>query len=134
MVTETLVKETLASKTISLGKNLVLALDKAQFIVAAALWLYLPETGTWRLMIASPQVRSEGPRKAYKKIQSVLSKLSSAPARISLQDIAVVDSNDSFISLLRNAVRTEDGISDIRFTKNTINGFFIEDAHIYRLT
>ena len=134
MVTETLVKETLASETISLGKNLVLALDKAQFIVAAALWLYLPETRTWRLMIASPQVISEGPRKAYKKIQSVLSKLSSAPARISLQDIAVVDSNDSFISLLRNAVRTEDGISDIRFTKNTINGFFIEDAHIYRLT
>ena len=134
MVTETLVKETLASETISLGKNLVLALDKAQFIVAAALWLYLPVTGIWRLMIASPQVRSEGPRKAYKKIQSVLSNLSSAPARISLQDIAVVDSNDSFISLLRNAVRTEDGISDIRFTKNTINGFFIEDAHIYRLT
>jgi len=57
-----------------------------------------------------------------------------AQARIPLKDIAVIDSNDPLIKLLRVAIKTGGGISGIRFTKNVINGTPIEDAYIYRIS
>ena len=53
---------------------------------------------------------------------------------ISLKDISVVDSSDQLISLLKVAVKTDKGISSIRFSRNMINGTLVEDTYIYRLT
>lgn len=133
MVTETLVKETLAGEMIAAGTDLIARLDKAGFSVFAALWLYVPESETWRLIIASPAVRLDGPKKAYKKIQSVLARAPMAIPRIALNDVTVLDSKDTFISLLKAAIQTDNGISGIRLIKTAINGLFIEDAYIYRM-
>lgn len=134
MVTEVVVKESLSSEMISAGAELARRLDDARFIVSAALWFYIPEAGAWRFIIGSPEVRTQGPKKAYKVIQSVISKMSDEQSIIPLKDVTVVDSNDSLISLLRGAIRTGDGISNIRFSHNVINGVLIEDAYIYRIT
>lgn len=133
MVTETLVKETLAGEMTSAGAELITRLDKAGFSVFAALWLYLPESETWRLIIASPEVRLDGPKKAYKKIQSVLARIPLDKPRISLSDISVLDSKDPFITSLKAAIQTDKGISGIRLIKTSVNGHFIEDAYIYRM-
>jgi hypothetical protein len=128
------VKESLTGEMISAGAELTRRLDNAGFIVSASLWFYMSDTNTWRFIIASPEVRTKGLKKAYKQVQSVLSKIKEDQPRIELKDITVIDSKDPLISLLRVAIRTEDGISGIRFSQNMINGILIEDAYIYRLT
>lgn len=134
MATEVVVKPLLSDEIISAGAELTRRLDDARFIVSASLWLFTSETEGWRFVIASPEVRTRGPRWAYKQVQAVVSKMPNARDRIPLKDIAVIDSNDPLIKLLRVAIRTGGGISGIRFTKNVINSTPIEDAYIYRMT
>ena len=134
MVAEVVVKESLSSEMISAGAELTRRLDEARFIVSASLWFYIPEINTWRLIIGTPEVRTNGPKKAYKQVQSVVSKMPEDQPKILLKDITVIDSNDPLVALLRIAIRTGDGISGIRFTHNAINGVVIEDAYIYRIS
>jgi len=134
MAEETVVKEILTREMIEAGADLTRRLDEARLKVNASLWLYIPDSNLWRLIIASPAVRKDGPKKVYRKIQSILSKIPGDASIIRLNDISVVEDNDPLIILLRIALRTGDGISGIRFSKNTINGHFIEDTYIYRIT
>lgn len=131
MAEETLVKEALTDEMIEAGKSVVEDLDRRQFLVDAALWFYLAERNQWRLLVASPEVHLDGPRKAYKRL---LQSLRNATVHgVSLDDVAVLDTRDPLIQLLRVALRTDRSIGGVRFSKNTINGQFIEDAYIYRM-
>ena len=129
-----MVKEILTKEMIEAGADLTRRLDEAGLKVSASLWLYIPDSNLWRLIIASPAVRRDGPKKVYRKIQSILTKIPGDASIIPLKDISVVEDNDPLILLLRLPLRTGDGISGIRFSKNTINGHFIEDTYIYRIT
>jgi hypothetical protein len=121
----------LSPDIIQMGKQLLERLDKAQFSIKAAFWLYSSDSNRWRLVFASPSVAQSGPKQFYRAIQSNL--LRSPHRDISLSDVAVVDSSAPLILLLATAIRTGPGISDIRFTHNFINGVLVEDAYIYRL-
>jgi hypothetical protein len=134
MAEEVVVKEILTQGMIETGAELTRLLDQAPLVVSASLWLYIPESNIWRLIIASPEVRTYGPKKVYQKIQPILSQILEEKLSIGLKDISVVENNNPLIALLRMAIRTGDGISGIRFSRNTINGHFIEDAYIYRMT
>ena len=125
-------KTALVEKYIEDGKKLITGLDEKGFRLDAALWFYLTDSDEWRLLLASPFVEKEGPRKSYNVIQSVLEGLS-PPSAISLKDISIVSPNYNLIQLLKIAIRTGPGISDIRFTRNVINNTLIEDAYIYRI-
>jgi hypothetical protein len=133
MATEMVVKEALSSEMISAGEELTRRLDEARFIVTASLWLYITEANDWRFIIGSPEVRTNGPKKAYKRIQNVIAKMSEDQPKIQLRDVTVIDSNDPLIALLRAALGTGEGVSNIRFRHNVINGVLIEDAYIYRI-
>ena len=134
MAEEVVVTQNLSDDMIAAGAQLIGYLDQAQFPVQAAVWLYRPESELWRLMIASPGVKSEGPRKAYARLQVVLTGMPENHPRVGLQNISIVDAQDPFISLLRTAIRTGPGISSIRFSRNMVNGTYVEDAYIYKLT
>lgn len=135
--------ETLDEEMIKAGADLTLALDKVPMAVKASLWLFFPETRTWKLIIATPQARSAGPKQVYGIVGNVLSKMKRTRKGIiaseirgdviSLGDVTVVDSEDPLIILLGKAIGTDKGISNIRFSRNTVDGQFIEDAYIYRL-
>lgn len=133
MVTETLVKEALLSEMLVAGADLIERLEKAGFPLAAALWLYLPESGLWRFVIASPEVGTVGPKKTYKKIQSVAARIPLDVPRVALNDISVVDTNDALVATLQAALKPSNGVSGLRLTKTVLNGLFIEDAYIYRM-
>lgn len=134
MAEEVVVKEVLTKEMIEAGAELTRLLDQTRLVVSASLWLYIPESNIWRLIIVSPEVETSGPRKVYQKIQPVLSQILEEKPSIGLKDISVVENGNPLIALLRMAIRTGDDISGIRFSKNTINGHFIEDAYIYRMT
>ena len=80
MVTEMVVKESLSSEMIFAGAEIIRRLDETQLIVSASLWLYIPEIDAWRFIIASPEVGTQGPKKAYKKVPSVIIKDSGGSA------------------------------------------------------
>jgi len=133
MAQEILVKDVLDDKMIEAGADLTRRLDEAGVAPSASLWLYVPELNIWRLMIASPLVKSQGPRKVYRKIQSLLTGPTGGESLIPLPSITVVENNHPLISALRSAVATRKPICGIRFSRNTIRGHFVEDAYIYRM-
>lgn len=126
-------KTLLVDKDIEDGKRLVEALDISGFPVTSALWFYLTDSDEWRLLLASPWMVEKGPKKTYALIQSVIAE-SEPPLSILLKRISVMNPENKLIQLLRTAITTEHELSEIRFTRNTINNIFIEDALIYRLT
>ncbi|MCK4731777.1 MAG: hypothetical protein KAT65_04885 [Methanophagales archaeon] len=125
-------KTALVEKDVEEGKRLIEALDNAGFQVRAVLWFYLAESDEWRFVVASPLVERKGPKEAYAFVQAVLAQLL-PPSGISLEEISVVSPEYDLIRLLKVAIQTGPGISGIRFTRNTINNTFIEDAYIYRM-
>ena len=125
-------KTALVEKDVEEGKRLIEALDNAGFQVRAVLWFYLAESDEWRFVVASPLVERKGPKEAYAFVQEVLAQLL-PPSGISLEEISVVSPEYDLIRLLKVAIQTGPGISGIRFTRNTINNTFIEDAYIYRM-
>jgi len=125
-------KTALVERNIEDGRRLLEALDGADFQVSVALWLYVVEDEEWRFMVASPLVDQRGTKESYAFIQGVLARLS-PQLGISLKQVSVVSPKHDLLKLFRVAVRTGPGISGIRFTGNTINNVFIEDAYIYRV-
>lgn len=133
MAEETVVKEVLTQEMIQAGADLIRRLDEAQLEISTSLWLYMPDKNLWRLLIASPSVRKEGPKKVYQKIQTVLSKMPDDAPQILLQDISAVEDIHPLISSLKVSMRLGGGVSGRRLSRSTINGHFIEDAYIYRV-
>jgi hypothetical protein len=122
----------LVEDEIKSGERLIEALDDAKFNVKTAFWQRLPETGDWRLYIASPKVKEYGPFGAYQRLIKI-AKSRNIPTRF-LQRVSLVFTNDPTVTLLRSAVSTGAGISKIPFRGNAINGVYIEDALLYRVT
>jgi hypothetical protein len=134
MAQDIVVKESLTDTMIRAGAELTRKLDALQWPVLASLWLYESEGNQWKLVLASPRVKSEGPKKSYETIQSALAETTGAKETLALSDIAVTDPDDPLIALLRIAIRTGPTVEGLRFTRNVINGRFIEDAYIYRVS
>jgi hypothetical protein len=134
MAEEVLVKDALSSEMISIGAELARYLHTSQLATDALLWLYVPEVNTWRFVIASPEVKTRGPKKVYQDVRLIISKMPENQRRISFDDIIVVDSNEPLISLLRTVMSTGQSVVGIRFSQNVIDGVLVEDAYIYKLT
>lgn len=134
MAQDLLVGEHLTSEMIAAGAQLVVALDKLNVLVKGAFWFLIPEQHVWRLVVVSSEVAISGPRALYRKIRSALGKSNLVGPVVATKDIAVVDTADPMYAVLRVAISTGPGISGIRFSRNVINGQFIEDAYIYRVT
>ena len=134
MAQDIVVKDPLTQSMIRAGAELTRKLDEVRWPVVASLWFYLPESNQWKLILASPSVRSEGPKKSYEKIQAALASVPNLEGALALSDIGVTDPEDPLIALLRVAITTGPTVSGMRFTRNVINGHFIEDAYIYRIS
>ncbi|MBF8276922.1 MAG: hypothetical protein HW390_1995 [Candidatus Brocadiaceae bacterium] len=133
MVENILVKEILTESMIKAGEELTCILDQMNWPVTASLWFYFVEENQWKMLLTSPSVEKEGPKRAYQRVQEALGKFQQGKPKIGLQDVAVTDESHPLISLMKIAIQTGRGISGIRFSKNVINGQVIEDAYIYRL-
>jgi hypothetical protein len=94
---------------------------------------YDPESDRWRFVVASPEVRLRDPHAAYRKIEALARRVPGAATIFAPGDLSVVKDNDPLVVLLRKAISTGPGIGGIRFTNNSINATFIDEAYIYRL-
>jgi hypothetical protein len=132
MAKDILVTESLADSMMKAGAKLIERLDAKNSEVKSAFWLYFSEEKTWKLIVASPLVDKEGPRDYYKRIIAANTLAPAEEEIVSLNDIGVTNTNHQIAQLLKFMIATGDGISGIRFSRNTINGVFIEDTYIYR--
>ncbi len=128
------VKEQLTDAMAEAGAELLRKLDQAGTPIVAALWLFEPEINEWRLLFASPDVSTQGPRKVYERIRAALADLGDKAASAPFSMIGLLDPNDELIQLLKSAIHTGYGVARIRFSRNVIDGHFIDDALIYRVT
>jgi len=121
----------LVNSDIEAGRELVRLLDAAGFPVTAAAWIYFPDVEEWRLVIRSP--------KAAKNLQEGLLELARAMdakgdlrSRLNLARVKLVPPSDRMLEAMGKAVRIS-GLSTVRFSRNIVNGIYIDDALIYRL-
>ena len=119
------------------GNQLLDALDKDGFDVRAALWLYYPESDTWRLTIASPLVDKIGPLESYKrivsKLQGIRETLDPDANEIYMNDVTIVSPTSGLIRALGKVAHVKNGERPIRLTRSAIENIFVDEAYIYRL-
>ena len=133
MAENTVVKDQLTEPMIQAGAELTRKLDEIGLPTSAALWLFDAEVNEWRLLFASSEVSTQGPRQVYGQIRLALQQLGEKAAAAPLSVIGLLDEHTELVRLLKSAMATGPGITRIRFSKNVINGHFIEDALIYRV-
>jgi hypothetical protein len=120
----------LTQKMVDSGANLVRALDDMGAEVSAAFWSYFSEIDDWKLIICMP--KKKGQKEGYESIQKALHN-KKYPVDIRIDQIGFINPMAPIIGLIRTAITTGPGISNIRFSNNVINGTLIEDVHIYRI-
>jgi hypothetical protein len=134
MAQDILVGDQLTEDMITVGEHVVSALDKLNVLVIGAFWLLLPDQHVWRLVIASPEVRTLGPKAFYRKVSAALKRIPQSVQAISTNDITVLEDNNPLVKLLKVLIKTGPTISKIRMSRNVVNGQLIEDALLYRMT
>ena len=127
-----MVKEQLMDDMIEAGARLTEKLDELGLPISVAMWFFTPDINEWRLMFASPTVSTKGAREVYEQIEKARKALGAEAECIPLSVIGLIDTNHQLVQLLRIALHTGPGVSRVRFSKNVINGHFIDDALIYR--
>jgi len=132
MAKDILVTESLSDSMLKAGVKLIERLDADGADIQSSFWLYAEEDKIWKLIMASPLVDTEGPREYYKKIHVANSLADDLEETISLHDISVTNTSNKIVQVLKSAINTGNKIAGIRFSRNMINGIFIEDSYIYR--
>jgi hypothetical protein len=132
MAEETLVKELLTEEMKLAGAELTRKLDEAEWPVLAAFWYFVPSENQWKLMLASPKVETDGPRNAYEIISKALSTIPGHFGGIGL--ISVVSPKHDLVQTLASTIQTGPSIGGIRVFQRMVNGHFVDDAYIYRIS
>jgi len=115
------------------GRKLVGKLDSTEVKPSAILWFYFKEQKVWRLLIADSYFNELTAINRYKKFMKFFDQ--NDYQRLKFENIALLGSTDQLISLMKVALVTDpNSISETRFQSSTINGFFVDDALIYRLS
>jgi hypothetical protein len=131
MAEDTVVKEALTGNMVEGGAALTRKLDENDWPVVGAFWYFEPEANRWKLMIVSPEVTVHGPKAAYDGISKALQSLSEHFT--DLQFITVIAPNHPLVRALATAATTGRTLERIRFSRQAIDGRFIDDVLLYRL-
>jgi hypothetical protein len=127
-------RKELTEENIELGKKVLKGLDKEGFHAVAAFWLLAQGTEGWRYVIASEWIDKYGPIDTYGKLQDQLIAIL-GKENIFIKYTSLISPTHPLINLLKVAIQTDPrSVSGIRFTGNVINGQYIDDAYIYRMS
>jgi hypothetical protein len=121
----------LVNSDVEMGGELVRTLDEANFPVTAAAWIYFPDLEEWRLVIRTPKA-GKNLQEALVEVARALDAKGDLRQRIDLARVKLVPPGDRMLQAIGKTIRV-DGLSPVKFSRNVINGIFIDDALIYRL-
>ncbi len=132
MAKELVVRDHLTDEMIAAGDRLIKYLDKALAKIKASFWLLFPDKD-WKLVLVSPLIKSLGPREIYKKIQNYENQTDQDEKIIPITNVWIMTEDNEIAHSLNDFVKAHDNISNIRLSKNVLNGHFIEDLYIYHI-
>src|SRR5262249_42090448 len=119
----------LTEEMLKSGEKVLQLLRKRRFPFRAALWIYLSEAEEWRLFLAVPRARAQGPKKLYTRLQAILAQ---ATDLLPLSALAIVDAKDPLMYAMGPGIEVGDATGR-RFSSGTINGRYFESAYVYSL-
>jgi hypothetical protein len=121
----------LVESDVEMGRELLRILDETKFPVTAAAWIFFPDIEEWRLVIRTPKAE-RNLQQALLELAVSLDQRGDLRKRLDLSRVKLVPPEDKMLAAMGSVVRVE-GTSNIRFSRNVINGVLIDDALIYRL-
>lgn len=125
-----MVEDALVNEDIEAAGRLVTFLDEHGLAVRGALWLYDSDAERWRFVIAFRESRKDITT-FYLDVAKAKTK-AQANDLLDLSRVDIVDPERSIFTALKGAITIE-GNSRVRFSRNRINGVYLEDAMIYRM-
>jgi len=94
-------KTTLVDKDVRIGSDIIALLTAAGIPVDNAFWIYAPQIDEWRLILASPKVKSLGVRDSYLAMSNVLHG-SPLLKEIPLRRISLLSPDDEAVRRMRD--------------------------------
>jgi len=125
-------KTILVGPDIEKGAKILQILDDAGLRVNVALWAFLPDYESWRLIFSGRKFDAAGLKGAYRLFHDTLD-----AAGFSLEDtptVGVFPSSDPFIRSLRKAAGKTTGGHGMRLGRQTFGDHYVEDAYAYRIS
>ena len=133
MAETVLVRTDITPELIEAGRSLLIALDTQAPRFDAALWLMNEESGRWRLVLASRNIRKNGSVKLYQQVAKVIEKLDMAHL-IWIGMISIVDLHTPIVEALRQRLGTAASVDGARLDDATIGSTRILGCVLYRLS
>lgn len=127
MVTEALVEPNVAG-----AQKLLSLLEGVGLQIRAALWVLNPDVGIWRLWL-TPLTPHSDKREFYREIAKTVAEHRTEVCGLDTSDIELIHAEHPALKGLRSFLRIE-GFSSVRFSKNMLNGYYLPDAVILRMT
>jgi hypothetical protein len=121
--------ELVASK-IEAGRQLLAELDRRSVLVGSAFWRHDAESGSWRLVLSMPSVRTNGVAETYRFIAEALKEI---PGPLFARDIEPVAPDDAIVQGLRKVMPPR-RIDVVHLSGTTIADTLIDDVIVYRST
>ena len=125
-----------SEKILQAGDFLIQQLDEKKSKIDLAFWLLDTEENSWKLMIVSPLIETEGPKCYYKRINEINKTITSNNI-ISLHDIEIINKDNRFAKALlevkNSALWSDKYWKNTRLGKNFLGQVYFEDMYIYRI-
>lgn len=124
----------LTSEMQEAGAALTRILVESETPPCAAFWLHKTELNEWRLVFGIEAVDRIGPLKVYKRVRSLLSRNRDAVPGIDLEDVSVVSPRSGLAAALRGYLPARSEIAGVRLHGEAVEGHYVEDAFVYRVS
>ena len=124
-----MVEAPLVVPDIEFGRQVLTALDAAEFPFSVALWL--KEDPAWTLVVATPLYEGIGPKEAYRHLLVALS--ADRPISLGELPLRLEGHRSPLIKALRKTFGKTASVEGMRLGGHTIGGTWIDDAYVYRI-
>lgn len=116
---------------IRMGEELLSILDRAQFPVTGATWIYSEDIEDWQLYLRTPEAERDRIA-ALTRIAAAMDAEGDLRPRLDLTRVKMVPPKDFVMAAIGRTVKA-DGKVPVRFNSNLVDGTIIGDALVYRL-
>ena len=113
------------------GHNLIDALQNKGVNLKAAVWVHNTDTNSWRLWMVPNNLKDK--REFYRKVAEAISAESDKLQGMDASDTEMVSETHPAITALRGLVHVE-GRSSVQMSNNMLNGFYLPDSIILRMS
>jgi hypothetical protein len=121
----------LVGPDIDASKRLVSLMDNEGLAPRAALWVYNEDTESWRLWIV-PSSNVGEKVEFYRRLAVIVAENRDVLGGLDTSSTEFVKDSHPAIAGLRGVIRVA-GLSEVRFSNNMLNGFYLPDAIILRM-